>query len=263
MRSSSRHIIKNEETENIVVKYEPTKFPVKIPEPAKSFVRFETGPVTSFKISDLVSQQTGITIQEQKNLENKVQDMVLAQLKEVEEKAYKEAYELGLDVGRKEAFDHHIAQYKEQFNKFGETLQLIQELTQKLIVTNEARLVDLVFKVAEKIAMDHIKGNREVILKVLVDVFADLQKDEKVLVKVSPGDYEFIEEVKARLGYNEELKILENQKIEVSDDIKDGGCLIETNYGVVDATVAERLNKLWIELEDKIPKIEDKVRNES
>lgn len=224
-----------------------------MPEQAKSFIRLDTGPNTTFKVSDLVAQQTGITAAEKKILEEKVQEMVLAQLKEVEQRGYQEAYELGLEVGRKEAFERHIQQYKASFDRFDQLLLSLQGLASKLVEKNESRILELVMKLSEKLALDHIKENKEVILKVLKSVFADFQNEESVTIKLSEADTEFIEEVKMRVGFNEDMKFLEGHKIEAKAEIKDGGCLIETNYGVVDATIEERFSKLWTEIKNKIP----------
>ncbi len=256
MPSSSRNVISREVSANRVVDFEPKKFPTVMPEQAKAFVRMDPGPTTNFKVSDLVAQQTGVSAEEKKILEAKVQDMVLAQLKQVEERAYQEAYELGLDVGRKQSFDKYIQQYKSQFSRFGDLLTLMENLISTLVSKNEARIVDLVMRVAEKLAVDHIEANREVILSVLKEVFTELQKDEKVIVKVSQPDFEFIQEVQERLGFGDELKFLEGHKVESSPEIKSGGCVIETNYGDVDATIEQRLTKLWGELRAKIPKVE-------
>ncbi len=256
MPSSSRNVISKEASSTRVVDFEPKKFPVVMPEQAKAFVRVDAGPSTTFKVSDLVAQQTGVSAEEKRILESKVQDMVLAQLKQVEERAYQEAYELGLDVGRKQSFDKYIQQYKSQFTRFGDLLTLMENLMNTLIAKNEARIVDLSMRIAEKLAVDHIEGKREVILSVLKEVFSELQKDEKVVVKVAEADFEFIKEVQERLEFSEDLKFLEGHKVEPSPEIKTGGCVIETNYGDVDATIEQRLTKLWSELRAKIPKVD-------
>jgi flagellar assembly protein FliH len=261
MPSSSRNVISKEVTANRVVDFEPKKFPVVMPEVAKAFVRVDSGPNTTFKVSDLVAQQTGVSAEEKRILEAKVQELVIVQLKQVEERAYQEAYELGLDVGRKQSFDKYIQQYKSQFTRFGDLLTLMEQLINQLIAKNEARIVDLAMKIAEKIAVDHIADKRDVILSVLREVFSELQKDEKVVVKVSEPDLEFIKEVQERLEFSEDLKFLEGHKVESSPDIKTGGCLIETNYGDVDATLEQRLTKLWSELRAKLPKTEVKNNN--
>ncbi len=253
----SKHVIRSEQSPTKVVDFKPQKFPVKVPEPAQKFVRYDGGPATSFRISELVSQQIGITDEEKKLLEKQVQDMVLVELKKVEKEAYKEAYELGLDVGRKEAFDKYIEQYKAQFTAISELVGVIHKLTGRLVTTNEGRMVELVFYIAKRLAMDHMDQHKDTIVKVLKEVFENVQKDEKVNVKIAESDFEFIEEVRERMG--EDLKFLEGSKLEPAKDIKKGGCLIETNYGVINATVEERVNRLWTELKERIPKVEDKI----
>ncbi|MDZ4662088.1 MAG: FliH/SctL family protein [Pseudomonadota bacterium] len=257
---SSKNFIRSQNTPSKVVDFKPQKFPVRVPEAAEKFVRFDSGPTSSFKINELVSQQIGVTEKERQVLEKKVQDLVLVEVQKVEKEAYREAYDLGLDVGRKEAFDKYIEQYKSQFTRISELVSTLCDLSQKLISSNEGRIVDLIFYISQRLAMDHIKTEKEVIIKVLKSVFENIQKDEHTTVKISDSDFEFIEEVRARMG--EELKFLEGHKLEASKEIKKGGCRVETNYGVIDATVEERLSRVWNELQERSPNVDDIVKKD-
>jgi flagellar assembly protein FliH len=110
---------------------------------------------------------------------------------------------------------------------------------------------------AKKIAMGEIAENRELILNVVRQAVLDAQSDENVTVRISAEDYAFIEQIKENLG--KDLEAVKRAKFEVSDQITDGGCIIETNYGDVDATVEQRVEKLWESLAGKLPKVKNQI----
>jgi flagellar assembly protein FliH len=78
-----------------------------------------------------------------------------------------------------------------------------------------------------------------------------------VTVRVSQSDLDFIESTQAQLG--KEFSSLREIKLEANEEITSGGCIIATNYGEVNATLEKRVDKLWLALNEKIPKLKDSV----
>ena len=54
-------------------------------------------------------------------------------------------------------------------------------------------------------------------------------------------------------------EFLKNVKLQAAPNIQPGGCIVETNYGVIDARIAERTSKLWDEISQTLPKVKSKV----
>ena len=63
----------------------------------------------------------------------------------------------------------------------------------------------------------------------------------------------FIENLKNISG--REFDFLKNVQLEASAEVTVGGCIIETNYGVIDARVEKRIENIWSELNQALPKI--------
>jgi flagellar assembly protein FliH len=101
--------------------------------------------------------------------------------------------------------------------------------------------------------MAEIAEKPEIILEIVRQAIQGAQSDESVNVRVSPVDLEFIEHVREKLG--KEFDLLKRAKFEAAESITTGGCIVETNYGDVDATVEQRVNKLWDSLKEKLPKV--------
>ena len=84
--------------------YKPRELNLNSSTIAKTFVSEDAFVSKDFKISDLVAQQAGITQLADDAQRDKINALVLEQLKDVQEKAYKEGYELGLVEGTEKAF---------------------------------------------------------------------------------------------------------------------------------------------------------------
>ena len=69
------------------------------------------------------------------------------------------------------------------------------------------------------------------------------------------ADFTFIEGLKEKL--DKEFDNVKRLKFEASEDVSNGGCVVETNFGDVNATLEQRLERLWGQLNDKLPKTSD------
>lgn len=258
MSSAKTGVLNKDEAEKVAIVYTPRKFPLTITPNAQSFHSLQTEQNgSSFKIDKIVARHTGVEELERLSLEKKVETEALAKLKEVQESAYQQAYDLGLQEGRAQAYGEHNAVLTERLNSFEALLLKIENLKAELVTANETHLVKLVYHLASRLAMEEITSRQELIGAVIRSAIGDVQAEERMTLKLAPSDLEFVEAMKSKA--NGELNAFKNMKIEESAAISPGGCVIETNYGVVDATVEKRVQKLWEALADKLPKVKDSV----
>jgi flagellar assembly protein FliH len=78
-----------------------------------------------------------------------------------------------------------------------------------------------------------------------------MQSDEQLSVRLSPEDLKFLEELQQKS--NDKIESLERVKFIADEAVKPGGCLIESEYGTVDATIEERVERTWATLQSRIP----------
>ncbi len=258
MSSAKTGVLNKDEAEKVAIVYTPRKFPLTITPNAQSFHSLQTEQNgSSFKIDQIVARHTGVEELERLSLEKKVETEALSKLKEVQESAYQQAYELGLQEGRAQAYEEHNAVLTERLNSFETVLTKIENLKTELVTANETHIVKLVYHLASRLAMAEISSRQELIGGVIRTAIGDVQSEERMTLKLSPSDLGFAEAMKDKA--HGELSSFKNMRIEASDEISPGGCIIETNYGEVDATVEKRVQKLWDALADKLPKVKDSV----
>lgn len=254
-----RSVLKKSEADRIALDFHPRKFPQELPEQAKTFVAQSQGTSVhgSFRLNTLIAEKTGIAgFEKNMNLEA-VERAALEKLKTLEEAAYKEAYALGLEEGKKEALRIHQEELSEQISHLDQIINSMQELKKDLVQFNEAHIIKLIYYMAERLAMKEIEQNTESILPVLKSIVENSQAEEQLTVKLSPEDFKFLNEAQDKIGKG--FEFLTRAKLEATAEIKPGGCIVETNYGVVDATLEERLSKLWGAIEESIPKIKSRI----
>jgi flagellar assembly protein FliH len=218
---------------------------------AKSFVDEDAFRSADFKISELIAKQAGISQLENEAQQDKINNQVLERIQEIQEKAYKEGYELGLIEGTEKAFQEAKTELLLKMATFESLLKRIEELKGELLIDNEAEMVKLVFATAKRIALRDIEGNREAVVEMIRNVTGETQADERITVRLSPEDHYFLETLQDKTG--DRIGSLQRVKFVPEDKIKSGGCLIETDFGSVDATVEERVERVWQTLQAKIP----------
>ena len=253
-----KSVLSREEAEKIVVAYNPRKFPQSVSPMASQFVQFHTGNhSSSFQIDQIVAEQTGIAEIERVSIEERVEREALEKLKDLQEQAYAEAYAIGLDEGREKAFAEKSEEFDQNLGHFANLLASIENLKSDLISSNETQIMRLVSYLARRLAMTEIQEKPELVLEVIRQAIASAQSDESITVRVSPSDFAFIEATKAKLGKS--FEALQTAKFESSEEIHDGGCIVETNYGDVDATMEQRFEKLWAAISEKLPPVHNVV----
>jgi flagellar assembly protein FliH len=256
----AKSVLTEDEAQKIAVNYSPRKFPQAITKAASGFVAFQSsqesaGFNSAFQIDRIVAQQTGIAEIERASVEERVEREALSRLKELQEQAYKQAYQLGLEEGREKAYQETSEVLAQRLSSLEQLTSALENLKPQLVSFNESHLVRLAYVMAKKIAMDEIAERPELILKVVSQAIEGSQSDESVTIRVAQSDLDFIEQMRDKLGKN--FESLKRAKFEASETIAPGGCIVETNYGDVDATVEQRVNKLWESLVGKLPKVKD------
>jgi flagellar assembly protein FliH len=210
-------------------------------------------PGENFHLDDLVIKQTGLNELQKRNLTESIETEVLRRLKEVEEKAFAEAHKLGLEEGKKEAFNHYSSEIQNALDKLKDMMEQFEHYKSRLLIENEEYFVKLVFQIAKNITQKEIKEDPTMILPVIKKVVEDTHSDDEMLLKVNKEDLEFLKTVTD--SSKKPWEAVKKLKVEASESVSRGGCILETNHGVIDAQIEQRVQKAWINIESRIPKV--------
>jgi flagellar assembly protein FliH len=245
-------IIKAQIADSTTFEYKPREFSLDASSVAKNFVADDAFKSSDFKIADLIAKQAGISQLEDDAHQDRINAQVLERLKEVEERAYREGYELGLVQGTEKAFQNAKQDLLGKTETLEKLLKRVEDLKARILVDNEAALLHLLYLIAKKMALRDLEENREAVLSILQSITNEIQADEKVVVQLSQQDLDFLKMIHEKS--DKKLEVFERIKFVVNNGVKPGGCLIETEYGNVDATVEERVERTWQTLLSRVPR---------
>lgn len=151
------------------------------------------------------------------------------------EKAYQSGYERGFDDGlNREKADRITA--------IDTLLQEAKRKRERAVGDMEVKVVELAVYIAERIIGSRIEADPEAVSDIIREVMSNIISGESVILKVSEEDLAL---VNAR--YDQWLGMAGNARefrIESDRRLQRGDCVVETEGGIIDAVVANRLDCL-------------------
>ncbi len=187
-------------------------------------------------------------------LEEKKSEIIIDE--SVVEEKKNEGYKTGYEDGFKKGYDDGLKKGEEEVNEKIETIKSeyiktfkkIENLRENIYKDAENEMVSIVKEAIKKVISSNINNSEEFILNVLKDTIKDNIESKNISIRVSPEDYEFLENSKEQLGKlftGKEFKLIKD------NSITRGGCIIETDFGEIDSTVETKLEEVLKVLEDK------------
>jgi len=159
------------------------------------------------------------------------------EIQELRDKALRQAGEEGYEAGIAKAGEEYeglLREAKEIKEQAGmEYKQVLDSL--------EADAVNTILDIARKVISRELQC-RENILLLVREAFEKCAKDHKAVLKLSEQDFDYVNENKEEL-----LSLLQrSEEVELKKDLslKEGGCIIETPFGSIDASAQTRLKKI-------------------
>jgi type III secretion protein L len=132
--------------------------------------------------------------------------------------------------------------YAEGLRKWNEILATTSQKAEELTKVWEDTMLKLSVRVAEKIIGEQLKLRPETIVEIVKEVLQSVRFGKHLIIQVNEEDAPHvrprIDRLKASLGVSNEVEIV------ASPSIPRGGCLIESELGVVDARLETQLKCL-------------------
>lgn len=156
------------------------------------------------------------------------------EVKKYKEEVAQECEQLKLDA-KKEGFEQGLAYFNEHLIFFDKQLKQIRLELQK-------QVLPLALKAAKKIVSEQLNLHPETIVEIVLQTLAPVTQNHRFLIGVNKADREILENEKTKIK-----EILENVhvlNIQERSDIEPGGCIIETESGIINATIENQWRAL-------------------
>lgn len=158
----------------------------------------------------------------------------------------KEAYEKGFAQGRKDGLALEAKQMEQKGREVQALLDSLAGLKEQIYREAEAEIVKLSLAIAKKILRNEVAAGHHRMDEIIRCAMKYLVDASHLKIRVSPDDMEEVQRIVPSLA-----SVARANRIQVVEDrvIERGGCLLETGFGSVNATLQDQLGVLEEELD--------------
>ncbi len=103
-------------------------------------------------------------------------------------------------------------------------------------------IVPLAMTAVKRLIGKELKQNPETVVDIVSTALRPVSQHRKITIYVSKHDYDLLEENRPRI--REIFEYLESLSITVRDDVAKGGCIIETEAGIINAQLDSQMDAL-------------------
>lgn len=155
--------------------------------------------------------------------------------REIEELAYSRGFQqgerAGMEWGKKKA--------EPVLNNFQQALLELGKIKEEIYMKAEKETVSLALAIARKIVCKEVSTNKEVILNIIKEALKKVLDHKGIKIRVSPADLQFVKDSKLQLL--DSIDAAEGIIFEEDPSIREGGCIIETSLGDIDARIDKQI----------------------
>jgi flagellar biosynthesis/type III secretory pathway protein FliH len=160
----------------------------------------------------------------------------------------KEAYEKGFEQGQRDG----LALEKSKMEEFGKQLETLftglRDLKPLIYSESEGEILKLAIMIARKIIHEEIKTDNRVIVNTIKSALSFLVDKRKLKILINPDDMEEVRSILPDLS-----RLTKGGHFQLTEDhtIDKGGCILETGFGRINATIVDQLSMLEEEIENR------------
>lgn len=174
---------------------------------------------------------------------------IVAEAQAQSSKTESDAYQKGFEQGHKEGYEKGSVEVDRLIERMHKILEAVMQRREEILQDTESQIVELVILMARKVIKILSENQKNVIMANTMAALKKVKTRGTVTLRVN------IEDVKLTSAHTDEfIKHVENiQGLTVLEDssVEKGGCIVETDFGAIDARISSQL----AELEQKILEI--------
>lgn len=195
-----------------------------------------------FKLNDAVRDSLEIEREEQRAIETRIEKKVEERALLAEKEARERGYQDGLKSGKQEALEGQREILNGKLQEWESFFKECEESKSAIFKENEKFLIDLVFEISKAILLRELAVDREYCLRLSQELVQRLGENDRVKILIAPQDAERVQWLKESLqSLGTKVRDFD---IQVSEEVRGGGCKIQSSLNRIDATVETQLKRI-------------------
>ncbi len=162
-----------------------------------------------------------------------------AEIKREQQLKYEKAFQEGFESARQQLQNEFEAQLIKKAEEFYRILSSFEEKLEYFDSTIPEVISKVSISIAEKILSNQLE-NKSTIETTIRNSIKKIIGANDILVKLNPKDFELLNAGNIHFLDSSDTKI----RFEISENIQQGGCFIESEVGNVDARISSQLEEL-------------------
>lgn len=151
------------------------------------------------------------------------------------EEMEREAYEKGFQAGEKAGFELGRQKAEVIFNGLARIVEGLSTFKESLFKPCEKEMVDLTIAISKKVVQRELELKKDSVIDAVRTALAAVIAGGDIVIKINPKDMEVLLQHKNELArYGDGVK---GVKLEPDEGVSKGGCLVDTNFGEIDASI--------------------------
>ncbi len=189
----------------------------------------------AFAINSLHREPLSIDEEEQRVIEQRVQERMDALVKEVYDKAERDGFAKGHADGHAEAFAAFRAEGEQKLAHLEGLIAAAEKCKEEIFRANERFVISLVYRICKMILLRELQTDREYLVRLTRELIERTGIRDGVRLRLNPED--FLAMGSLREGLETHFGNLKNLQIESSSTVSRGSCVIETEWNAIDANL--------------------------
>jgi len=180
---------------------------------------------------------------------NEEAEAIIAEAQAQKQRITDDAYKAGFDEGQEKGFAEGNMEAQRLIDRLHVILDRVMDKRQEILEGTEQQIVELVLLMTRKVVKIISENQRNVVMSNVLQALRKVRGRGDVTVRVNLADVKLTtEHTKEFMAAVENIK---NITIAEDSSIDRGGCIVETDFGAIDARISSQL----AELEQKILEI--------
>lgn len=155
------------------------------------------------------------------------------------------AYDNGFKDGQESTiaiYESEINHYKDRILSIESVIEHLKKSYQKEIKKFEEKLIDTAISISEYVIEKEIESDKNIIINTVKRSLDELHDERVFQIQINPNDYQILSKMKSKLFTNQ--SIANNVELINDSQIEEGGAILISSAGTIDAKISSQLLKI-------------------
>lgn len=198
--------------------------------------------VSDFQISPIVKEHRGINKQVVKEREVRIEEEVKRRISAIQEQAYKDGFDEGVQSGRDEVFAQNKLASEEKLQNLTNMIVDVLNTRSEILLTQKKQIYGLVRNLTKWVVLRELKDDGKYLENLLEKLITEIQTKSNLLIHVDQKSFEQMPDVLQTV--QEKVGELHNVRVEIDFDIEGPGIVLECDKGILNGTINQQMKSL-------------------